>query len=492
MQVNRGVIERSPSNAVHCVENHDEAYSLWRERGFRNRVLVHIDAHHDMWWTSESNSLTIANFICPALQERIVRELYWVVPDATWNTKEGRAALRTHVRMIQRGYPENARSLEEEDARIRTTVLGCPFVICSLDSLPELPDHVLLDIDTDYLVIPTVSYGNGDHHADLPWRWPQDLHERLQARQVKSEFVTIAYSVEGGHTPLRWKYLGDEIAIRLRAWENDRDALRPYEVMRKAVFAAHSGDNARAVTLLRSIGDAIGSAPYFHLAVLTAADGDINTGRACYQRALAFDRSYRIVCQPDVSTFRATASTRAIDRDARVALLLDPANASAHVTLGWTAVRCHNWQGAENHARAALEHDAELIDAHRLLGQVLEEKGQLRDAIEVFERSLTLALAGHCPLNGIITSDHRAQRLLDRDHARTHAHLADLYARSGNHKGAIVALRMAIAGGIDGAAIRFRLAVLYLRWRRWKQASQQVVAGFKTMMRWRRAGESAA
>ena len=93
MHVNRGVAEYRPSRAVHCIENHDEAYSLWRERGFRRRILIHIDAHHDMWWTSDSTSITIANFICQALQEQIVRELYWVVPDATWQTNGGRAAV---------------------------------------------------------------------------------------------------------------------------------------------------------------------------------------------------------------------------------------------------------------------------------------------------------------------------------------------------------------------------------------------------------------
>jgi hypothetical protein len=58
--------------------------------------------------------------------------------------------------------------------------------------------------------------------------------------------------------------------------------------------------------------------------------------------------------------------------------------------------------------------------------------------------------------------------------------------------GRLVSFRIAIAGGIDGAAIRFRLAALYLRWRRWKEARGQVAAGFKTMMRWRHAGELSA
>jgi hypothetical protein len=73
-----------------------------------------------------------------------------------------------------------------------------------------------------------------------------------------------------------------------------------------------------------------------------------------------------------------------------------------------------------------------------------------------------------------------------------HAYLAHLYARIGDRQRAIVAFRMAIAGGIDSTGVRFRLAVLYLRWRHWREAIHQVAAGFKAMTRWRRTGELSA
>ena len=64
-----------PVEQVHLMENHDRSYFLWRDAAFKNRILVHIDAHHDMWWIDDNRSLTIANFICVALRERIVREV---------------------------------------------------------------------------------------------------------------------------------------------------------------------------------------------------------------------------------------------------------------------------------------------------------------------------------------------------------------------------------------------------------------------------------
>ena len=64
---------------------------------------------------------------------------------------------------------------------------------------------------------PSVSYGEVDEHGALPWCWPDELVSRLRAKRLRAELATIAYSVEAGYTPLRWKYLGDELALRLIA-----------------------------------------------------------------------------------------------------------------------------------------------------------------------------------------------------------------------------------------------------------------------------------
>jgi hypothetical protein len=79
----------------------------------RDRILVHIDAHHDMWWIPDDAPVTIANFICPAIKNDLVREVIWVVPDATWTSKESREAVLRHVEEIEKKYP---------GARYRATV----------------------------------------------------------------------------------------------------------------------------------------------------------------------------------------------------------------------------------------------------------------------------------------------------------------------------------------------------------------------------------
>ena len=327
---------------VHQMDNHDRAYSLWREAGLRDRILIHVDAHHDMWWTENPNSLSIANFICPALKDGIVREMYWVVPDGTWNSSAGRAALRRHLQAIQARYPGDPPAIQWDERRIRTTVLGRPLAICSMDSLPLLSERVLLDIDVDYLIIPRVSYGEWDTHSPLPWRWPSELVALLHARNVKADFVTIASSVEGGHTPLQWKYLGGELAMRLRLPDGDA-RLKPYERMREGAVAQRGRDEIRAENAFRDVGDTLGAAAGFSLAHLLADQGRAEEGRHCYDRALALDPSYRGAYSTQGVPLYFARSYAAAERAFSRTLLLDPADPSAHLGLGWMAARRKRW-----------------------------------------------------------------------------------------------------------------------------------------------------
>ena len=202
-----------PALYVSRMENHDQAYYVWRDAGVKHRVLVHIDAHHDMWWIKDQATITIANFICPALKQDLVREVIWVVPDATFESATSRESVRKQLREILQNYPASSRTPVVEEHRITATVLGKKLSICALRWLPAPGESVLLDIDVDYLVIPRVC-SESDRHDSLPWRWPNELLGQL--RGISSDLVTVVYSVEGGYTPLRWKYLGDELVLRLK------------------------------------------------------------------------------------------------------------------------------------------------------------------------------------------------------------------------------------------------------------------------------------
>ena len=85
-------------------ENHDQAYYVWRDRRLSERILLHIDAHHDMYvpWRNEDLSITIANFVLPALRDNVVREVVWTVPDETWEGRTGRGDIRRAIKTLRR------------------------------------------------------------------------------------------------------------------------------------------------------------------------------------------------------------------------------------------------------------------------------------------------------------------------------------------------------------------------------------------------------
>lgn len=455
---------------VFVMENHDEAYRVWRQAGVRRRVLVHIDAHHDMWWKSDATPVHIANFLCPALREDLVRELYWVVPDASWQTPRARRAILRHLREITKDYPGRRQPVRLDGNQASTQVLGKPLRVCSLPSLPRLAEPVLLDIDVDFLVIPHVSHGVYDRPGALPWCWPEDLLARLNERDLHTDLVTLAYSVEGGYTPLGWKYLGDELALRLRQPGSAGPPLQGMERLRAAAVAAHRGDQAAAEAHCREAGSLLpdSAAPDWHLAQLYARTDRLADARACYRRALARDPSYRTAYNGAGFVRFWEGSFDQAEQEYRRVLTLDPDDAPAHLGMGLLAVRKKAWGEAETWLRKAAERDGRLLDAYRLLGKVLARQGRHAEAISAYERSLKLGLAGCKSLTEAIATGGGGRSPTDTGHCRTHARLARLYALQGATARAITAYRMSIAGGHDGVALRAHLAALYLKQRQWR------------------------
>jgi hypothetical protein len=75
-------------------------------------------------------------------------------------------------------------------------------------------------------------------YSRLPWLWPHELVAYLAKQGVRTDLATITYSVQGGYAPLQWKYLGDELAVRLHQGMEDSEILRGMDAMRLAASAA--------------------------------------------------------------------------------------------------------------------------------------------------------------------------------------------------------------------------------------------------------------
>src|ERR1051326_8411824 len=144
-----GRIGTQPVEQVITVENHDAAYHVWRDAGVRRRTLIHIDAHHDMWWIADRAQLTIANFICQALVEDLVGQVWWIVPEGTWTNFRTRRVLFGQLRKLARGYGGDPAAIRMESGRVSTRLLGKPVTVCPLSTLPMIDEDVLLDLDVD-------------------------------------------------------------------------------------------------------------------------------------------------------------------------------------------------------------------------------------------------------------------------------------------------------------------------------------------------------
>ena len=448
-------------------ENHDEAYHVWRDAGVRRRCLVHLDAHHDLSWMGEDGILNIGNFICAAMKDDMVREVVWVVPDTTWESRATRRTVYRHLRDLNRRYPQSRR-VQVTSRQISTELLGNRLSVCPLWELAPPDEEVLLDIDVDYLLIPQVSYWRDDAHVDLPWCWPVELVDRLRDRRIRTDLVTIAYSVQGGYTPQPWKYLGDEIAERLRSPAGAGARTAGFASLREGATAALDGDPAGAERKYRAAADRLpgAAAPRFRLAHLCAELGRPADARDWYRQAVELDPLYRNPYNTAALLHHGRRRYHDEARELRRMLDLDPDDPYALFGLGRLAARRKQLREAE----ALFERSLASDDTHRALAGVLVKLGREDDAIRAYERSLKLALTGGIPLAGPVATNCE-RRLMDPAHWRVHARIARLHARRGATARAITGYRLSVAGKHDGVGVRTRLAWLYLRQHRWPAAS---------------------
>jgi tetratricopeptide (TPR) repeat protein len=470
-----------PPNRIFRIENHDEALPIWRSSGCAERILVHVDAHHDMWWVPPGQAVTIANFISPALRDGLLREIHWVVPDRSWESAKNRRQILHHLSRIQRDFPGRSEPIEIWRDHISTTLLGKPLHICPVDGLPKFREEVLLDLDADYLILPRVTYGHDDPHPNVPWIWPENLLSRLQSRAVQSDLVTIAYSVYGGYTPVRWKYLGDELEARLGA--ADPNVLRGLGWMREGTEAAARGEFSAAEQKYSSAAECLPSlaAPLWHLAYLYLDAGRTNDGQRMYRRAVELDPSYRTPFNSDALSHFWERRWQLAEREYRRTLELDPTDAFAHMGLGWIALERSNREAAESEFRRAMEIQPDLLDAHRSMGRVLQELGRRREAVAAYEKSLKLALAGQESLYECPGIAAERPRLNDARHFDVYLRLGGLYLALDEHDRAVQFLRMAAAGGLDGVVLRCRLASLSFRQKRWKAVGLELARAGKQL-----------
>jgi tetratricopeptide (TPR) repeat protein len=458
------------------VEHHDGALHVWRRLGIRAHRVVHVDAHHDMWRIDDRlGAVTIANYLCQAVRDGIVRDVVWVVPDGAWANADSRRTLRRLVRALAGEYGRRA-AINEEDRRLTTTIGNTPLVVCALDTLPPCPDPVLLDIDTDFMILPRVEHAKFDVACRFPWILPEQLASALGGLRAAS--VTIAYSVEGGYTPLEWKHLGDALALHWTTRDGStHDHVAGYSRVNDAAAAIDNGDVPAALAASREAIRLLpeSAAPFYQLARAHAHGGDTTAARAAYAEAVGRDHSYRSAYGSRGLVFLAQRRLEDATLAFNQMLGLDPGHAHAHWGLGRVAMARSQWPEAHSRLERAVALDSSHVEAWRDLGMVLSRHGRNTEAAAAYARSLKLALTGVVPVHEMSWTITRGVEPRDRSHGRTHAALAGLDAAAGRAREAEAGYRMAIAAGYDRAGLRLSMARLLARRGRWRLAAAELV-----------------
>jgi tetratricopeptide (TPR) repeat protein len=431
-----------PLAAIHLSEDHDAAYDAWKAAGVRDRVLVHFDGHLDFDWIADHSvddllaarsreelesmlagvhewslrrgalraRVNIANFVYAAIKEGLVRRFVWVMPDPFWQgAVERRAVHRGLARRARRRSSDAGRVLMS-DHGVSFEALGRHVTACTLDRLPAFDEPVLLDIDVDYLLTwkPVGRPPYFDRKWTGPWMWPSRFAERLREARLTTDLATIAYSVNGGFTPLRYKYFGDAIAAALARPD------RPVSDAPPRGSAADAFDQASRAL---------------------AAD-NLERARAAWQAMTHLDPSYRNVyatggwCDETLGRWQAALTT--YDR----VIALDPGWHAPHVGRGRALWRLRRYDEADAAFQRACALTAEPTAATYWLGRCQLRRGEVDAAV----RTWTRAVAD------------------DPDDSPSWYALARVEARRGRYAPAAAHAGQAVIAGRDGPGIRWLLA----------------------------------
>lgn len=385
------LVGADPIENVVMMEDHDGAYYAWKQAELKDRIAVHIDAHIDFGWIPERDPeallnlgtlrelenqsstdslwnftgrptdklVDLGNYLNPALREGILRSVYWVAPDRFFATRERQAQLEAMLHEMRKANPRALQQIAWSNGVLRAELYGKPLTICPLANIPRFQEDVLLDIDTDFLIINSISpaYPYPDHPNPTPWTWPDELVERLRERGLRSDFVTIAYSVEGGYTPLDYKYLADDLASLLRDPDLPAAQLWLMSLKRDAACAHDTGKFAEAReayerTLALDPDDA---SVHYRLAQLAYEQGHVDEARRYYEQTVTLDPTYRTEYNNVGPVYLSLGQFTQSAAEYRKIIALDPQHASAHRGLGDLSVQQGRWDEALAHYRRASE-----------------------------------------------------------------------------------------------------------------------------------------
>lgn len=360
-----------PPEKIVLMEDHDKAYFAWKDAGVKGRALVHIDAHIDFGWLPDNDLsdilgindpeglqslikeqplwnpfrkqksalVNIGNYIFPALKEGIVDKFYWVVPEESFRTRRGKLFIKNSLLSLLRVKKHTNKNIKITGDYLHCRIFNKDIFVVSLDNLPILKEQVLLDIDTDFLLTPCIWDGLNPQRE--PWISPEQLAEKLALKKISTDILTIAYSVNGGFTPLRYKYLGDELKVIFEG-KKDNSLQAVARLKREALQYERDGRHSEAALTYQKaleINEKDASL-YFNLSLiyLNGQTIDFEKARHFYLKAVTLDKSYSCAYNNYGLLYQQIGKFKEAQEEYVKFLGLDSDNSNALVGLGYIAL----------------------------------------------------------------------------------------------------------------------------------------------------------
>jgi len=196
------------------VEEHHQVFPYWVTSGKKNMTLLHIDRHDDLAEGCQNfftpieeyvKFLHIGNFICPAVNYGIIKELFWLNP---FNSKrEIKGYEEFDSRYIQYLTKENLITRKnssgylkwEDQERFTNEKLNFGESITPRELITKFRKEIpswILDIDLDAFASINYSFGRDDS-VIIQSKWEKRVQETikfLKKMKTKPNLITISRS----------------------------------------------------------------------------------------------------------------------------------------------------------------------------------------------------------------------------------------------------------------------------------------------------------
>src|SRR3990172_2875066 len=390
-----------------------------------------------------SDELThIGNYIYPAIKENIVREFYWVVPDSMLSSRRKGSRLKKEIDEIIKLNPEEKDRLVWHGDYLVSKLCNIQLTICRLKDLPEFNEDVLLDIDVDYFIA-----------QEKAWLYPDTFIQILKEKRLKSAITTIAYSVEGGFTPIEYKFFGDYLNYLFNTQKDGH--------FEKAIDCKKNKAYKDALQFLKDADACYPSyAPIcFHLSDAYYEMGLKKEAYDYYQNAVSKDSSYKTVYNNRGYLFESKNKLKEGEDEYKKMLELDPQNPDFLIKLGNIHKIRKRWDEALLNYNNALKLNPDKEEALQNIGYIQLLNKNIDNGIENLKKALSLK----------------------PDNPATHSYLGLAYIKKGDYNEAMRETRRAINIGLSTyPQLRWRLVFIYFKKGLYDRMFDELKAAFIT------------